>query len=51
MITQVLNRTVSWMANRPVFLKVILLAASAALLAAGLAAGETDEILFKGSIL
>jgi len=46
-----LNRPVSWMRKRPAFSKVALLLALAALLTIGLAAGEYEEIFFKGSIL
>ena len=37
--------------NRSAFLKSVLILLAAALLIAGLAIGDTEEILFKGSIL
>jgi hypothetical protein len=45
------NRPVSWFRKRPAFSRLVLLLIVAALLVVGLAVGETEEILFKGSIL
>lgn len=46
-----LHAPVSWVVRRPAFCRLLLIFVVAALLIAGLAARETQEILFKGSIL
>ena len=45
------NPSDSRMSKRSVFLRSMLILLAAALLIAGLAIGDTEEILFKGSIL
>jgi len=50
-IVGLLNRPVSWLRKRPAFSRLVLLLIVAALLVVGLAVGETEEILFRGSIL
>jgi hypothetical protein len=46
-----LDPLLSWMKRRPVLLRSVLIVLAAALLITGLATGDTEEILFKGSIL
>lgn len=50
-VVGMLSPPVSWMKKRPAFLRLVLVLLAAALLIVGLAVGETEEILFKGSIL
>jgi hypothetical protein len=50
-VTDKANAPVSSATGRPAFFRLILLLIVAALLIFGLAVGDTEEILFKGSIL
>jgi hypothetical protein len=50
-IAAILNAPVSWFRQRPAFSRLVLLLIAVALLIVGLAIGDSEEILFKGSIL